>query len=161
MVYDKIKQRSFFKDHVPKKAKVPPTGVHVAIREAEINHLADAYAVVIYNFSVFLQRRGDEALTFRTSTTKYERYRKLGGFHRPRVSFNILSCKDDPDGSRRLESMSGTRECVWECYGCLKDHDSSNSRCPMSPFEIIWVKRCELYESCRKKTKLSATEFGL
>ena len=61
----------------------------------------------------------------------------MGGFSRPRVSFNILNNKEDPEGEKRLLSVSGTRECVLECYTCVKDHNSDNPECPLSAFEQV------------------------
>ena len=69
----------------------------------------------------------------------------LGGYNRPRVSFNILSNKEDPEGERRLISMNGTRESVLECYTCRENHNMDNPRCPLSSFEKVWEARTRLY----------------
>ena len=58
-VYDKIKQRAVYKDHIPKKALVPKPGVHVNIGIVNNSNLHDAYAIFIYNLAVLLGRRGD------------------------------------------------------------------------------------------------------
>ena len=136
-VYRKIKQRSVYKDHVPKKAKVPKANVHVNIGCTNSSSLYDAYAIFIYNLAVLLGRRGDEARDIRTKTICYEKDRMLGGYKRPRVSFNLLNNKEDPEGEKRLQSMKGTRECVLEYYTCPKDHNTNNPRCPLASFEKV------------------------
>ena len=60
-VYSKIKNRSVYKDHIPKKALVPRADVHVKIGNTTNPSLYDAYAIVIYNIALLLARRADEA----------------------------------------------------------------------------------------------------
>ena len=60
IVYAKIKKRSVYKDHIPKKALVPKTGVYVKIGSNSNPSLYDAYAILIYNIALLLARRGDE-----------------------------------------------------------------------------------------------------
>ena len=60
-VYSRIKKRAVYKDHIPKKALVPNTGVHVKIGSTDSSSLYDAYSILIYNIAVLLARRGDEA----------------------------------------------------------------------------------------------------
>ena len=136
-VYSKIKKRPVYKDHMPKKALVPKPKVHVKIGAVSNTSLYDAYAIFIYNLSVLLSRRGDEAHKLTTRSIRYEKDRMFGGYNRPRVSFNILSNKEDPEGERRLMSMNGTRECVMECYTCSEHHNIDNPRCPLSSFEKV------------------------
>jgi len=109
----------------------------VNIGSANGSTLQDAYAIFIYNIAVLLGRRGDEARKIRTKTISYESNRMLGGYKRPRVSFNLLSNKKDSDGEIRQRSMKGTRECVLECYTCNVDHNPNNPRCPLASFEKI------------------------
>ena len=144
-IYAKIKQRPVYKDHIPKKALVPTAAVHVKLAKLSTPSLFDAYSIVIYNLAVLLARRGDEARKFTTKSIAYEKNRKLGGFYRPRVSFNILNNKEDPEGEVRIMSMNATRECVLECYTCAEDHDNNNSRCPLSTIDMVWEARTELY----------------
>ena len=91
IVYAKIKKRSVYKDHIPKKALVPQAAVHVKIGNLQSPSLYDAYAILIYNLATLLARRGDEARKWTPISIAYEKDRKLGGFCRPRVSFNILN----------------------------------------------------------------------
>ena len=111
-VYSKIKRRPVYRDHIPKKALIPEADVHVKIGRVDNSCLYDAYAIFIYNLAVLLSRRGDEAHQLTTKSVSYEKDRMLGGFNRPRVSFNILSNKEDPEGERRLMSMNSTRVCT-------------------------------------------------
>ena len=60
-VYSKIKKRTVYKDHIPKKALVPNTGVHVKIGRTNNSSYYDAYSILICNIAVLLARRGDEA----------------------------------------------------------------------------------------------------
>jgi len=136
-VYGKIKLRPVYKDHIPKKAVIPKPNIHVNIGLAETSTLYDAYAIFIYNIAVFLGRRGDEARKIKTKTICYERNRMLGGYKRPRVSFNLLNNKEDAKGEKRVRSMMGTRECVLECYTCTEDHNTENPRCPIASFERV------------------------
>ena len=41
--------------------------------------------------------------------------------------------------------MTGTRECVLECYTCIKDHDPNNPRCRLASLEKVQEARTELY----------------
>ena len=136
-VYSKIKKRPVYKEHIPKKAQVPEAKVHVKIGAVSNSSLYDAYAIFIYNLAVLLSRRGAEAHELTTKSICYEKDRMLGGFNRPRVSFNILSNKEDPEGKRRLMSMNGTRESVLECYTCRENHNMDNPSCPLSSFEKV------------------------
>ena len=83
----------------------------------------------------------------------------LGGYSRPRVSFNILSNKEDPEGKRRLMSMNGTRECVLECYTCSEHHNSENPRCPLSSFEKVQEARTKLYFESLGPSRQDVPEF--
>ena len=63
--------------------------------------------------------------------------RLLGGYELPRLSFILLNSNEDAEGEKRLRSMTGIRECVLECYTCIKNHDSNNPRCPLASFEKV------------------------
>ena len=136
-VYAKIKLRPVYKDHIPRKACIPKPNIHVNIGRVNTSTLYDAYAIFIYSIAIFLGRRGDEARKITTKTICYERNRMLGGYKRPRVSFNVLNNKEDPKGEKRLRSMKGTRECVLECYTCTENHNANNPRCPIASFEKV------------------------
>ena len=136
-VYDRIKRRPIYKHHIPNKALVPKADVHVNLGVYRFTNLYDAYAILIYNLAVLLGRRGDEARKLTTKSICYEKNRKLGGFNRPRISFNLLSNKEDPEGELRIRSMNSTRECVMECYTCREDHDENNPMCPISSFDKV------------------------
>ena len=159
-VYKKIKQRPVYKDHMPKKSIVPEASVHVKIGSTNCSTLYDAYAIFIYNLAVLLGRRGDEVHKIRTKSICYERHRMLGGYKRPRVSFNLLNNKEDPEGEKRLNSMKGTRECVLECYTCTEDHNPDNPRCPISSFEKVWDVRSELYLQALGSSGKNVPEFN-
>ena len=119
----------------------------------------DAYSILVYNLAVLLARRGDEARKFTTKSIAYERNRRLGGFSRPRVSFNILNNKEDPEGELRTMSMNGTRECAMECYTCDKDHDNKNIRCPLTTFDMVYERRTELYVRSLASSRKQAVDF--
>ena len=72
-VYNKIKKRPVYKDHIPKKALVPKPSVHVKIGVLSDPTLYDAYAIFIYNLAILLGRRGDEARKITTKSVSYER----------------------------------------------------------------------------------------
>ena len=136
-VYAKIKKRSVYKDHIPKKALVPKTGVHVKIGSNSNPSLYDAYAILIYNIALLLALA---ALKYASRLQNQYRTRRTENwvvFSRPRVSFNILNNKEDQEGEKRLMSLSGTRECLLGCYTCAKDHNNDNPRCPISAFEKV------------------------
>ena len=56
-----IKLRPAYKDHIQTKVVIPKPNVHVTIGFAVTYTLYDAYAIFIYNITVLLGRRGDEA----------------------------------------------------------------------------------------------------
>ena len=158
-VYDKIKRRPVYKHHIPKKALVPKPSVHVKLGAVNDMTLYDAYAMFIYKVAVLLGRRRDEVHKITTKTISYEKDRMLCGYNRPRVSFNLLSNKEDPEGEKRIRSMNSTRESVLECYTCSKDHNMNNPRCPLSSFDKVWEARTELYFLSLSSSGKPVSEF--
>ena len=96
-----------------------------------------------------------EVHKFTTQNITYESNRVIGTEHKPRVSLNILSNKEDSKGEIRDKSLHGTRETVFT-YRYKGSHTEliTNGECPMRAFSTIWRHRTELYQSLRQTYKV-------
>ena len=152
VVRKKISRHDIIKNYTSKKALVPPAQVHVKVAAVNVtDSLTNAICIMLYELGVFCARRKMEVHSFTTENISYEKDRQVGIDHKPRVSLNILSNKEDKTGEMRDSSLHGTRETVLSC-SCKGTNNPQwkDASCPIIAFDPVWKYRKQLYLELKK-----------